>query len=39
MPFLFIEQLAVQTPQGAAAPDKGRMRVLLSIAGQWQGRK
>lgn len=39
MPFLFIEQLVVQTPQGAATPDGGRMRVLLSVAGQWQGQK
>ena len=39
MPFLFIEQLTLQTPQGGMAADSGRMRVLLSVSGQWQGRR
>lgn len=38
MPFLFIEQLVIQAPQ-SATPDSGRMRVLISVSGQWQGHK
>jgi general secretion pathway protein M len=39
MPFLFIDQLVVQAPQTAAAGQGGRMRVLMSVSGQWQGAK
>ena len=39
MPFLFIDQLVVQAPQAAADSNKGRMRVLLSVAGQWRDGK
>ncbi|KAA5603684.1 type II secretion system protein GspM [Blastochloris sulfoviridis] len=39
MPFLFVEQLVVQAPAGAAATPEGRMRVLLAVSGQWQGAK
>ena len=35
MPFLFIEQLVAQAPQ-AAAESNGRMRVVISVAGQWR---
>jgi general secretion pathway protein M len=38
MPFLFVDQLVVQTATGAAAGE-GRLRVLLSVSGQWQGAK
>ncbi len=37
MPFLFVDQLVVQAP--AAVAETGRMRVLLAVSGQWQGRK
>jgi general secretion pathway protein M len=38
MPFLFVDQLDVQAPQGAGTPDDpGRLRVMLGISGQWQG--
>jgi general secretion pathway protein M len=37
MPYLFIDQFVVQTP--SAAPESGRMRVLLAVSGQWQGRR
>ena len=38
MPFLFVDQLDVQAPQGAGAPDgAGRLRVMLGVSGQWQG--
>ena len=36
MPFLFIDQLTVQSPQSGEA-DGGRMRVLIGVSGLWQG--
>ena len=40
MPFLFIDQLVVQAPTtSTGGPDEGRMRLLLSVSGQWQGGK
>jgi general secretion pathway protein M len=39
MPFLFVDQLVVQAPVGSANAPGGKMRVLLSISGQWQGAK
>jgi len=38
MPFLFVDQLAVQTPANSAAGE-GRLRILLAVSGQWQGAK
>jgi general secretion pathway protein M len=38
MPFLFVDQLVVQAPQGGTGEEQGgRMRVLLGVSGQWQG--
>jgi general secretion pathway protein M len=37
MPFLFVEQLVVQAPAASATATEARMRVLLSIYGQWRG--
>ncbi len=37
MPFLFIDQLVVDAPETGA--EGGRLRVLLSISGQWLGGK
>jgi general secretion pathway protein M len=37
MPFLFIDQLVVQSP--TAASEGGKLRVLLVVSGQWQGAK
>lgn len=44
MPFLFVDQLEVQTQpagrgggEGGGEGDGGRLRVLLSVYGQWQG--
>jgi general secretion pathway protein M len=37
MPFLFVDQLVAQAPDSTAAG--GKMRVLLSVSGQWQGAK
>jgi general secretion pathway protein M len=38
MPFLFVDQLTVQGPSPAAASG-GKLRVLISVSGQWQGRQ
>ena len=37
MPFLLIDQLSVQAP--AAMTDDGKLRVLLTVSGQWQGER
>jgi general secretion pathway protein M len=37
MPFLFVEQLAVQAPTSSS--DEGKLRILLTVSGQWQGMK
>jgi general secretion pathway protein M len=39
MPFLFVDQLVVQTPAGFAASGEGRLRILLTVSGQWRGAK
>jgi general secretion pathway protein M len=37
MPFLFIDQLTVQTPTTSSG--EGKLRILLTVSGQWQGAK
>jgi general secretion pathway protein M len=37
MPFLFIDQVAVQGPANAGGTDRSRLRVVLSVSGQWRG--
>jgi general secretion pathway protein M len=39
MPFLFVDQLVVQTPAGFAASGEGKLRILLTVSGQWRGAK
>jgi general secretion pathway protein M len=39
MPFLFVDQLVVQAPAGLAASGEGKLRILLTVSGQWQGAK
>lgn len=39
MPFLFVDQLAAQTPASFAASGDGKLRILLAASGQWQGTK
>nr|WP_213773988.1 type II secretion system protein GspM [Bradyrhizobium sp. dw_78] len=39
MPFLFIDQLEVQTPLTASGSSSGRLRILLAVSGQWRGAK
>ena len=39
MPFLFVDQLVAQAPEGASSPLGGKLHVLISVSGQWQGAK
>jgi general secretion pathway protein M len=39
MPFLFIDQLVVQTPVTGPGSETGKLRVLLAVSGQWRGAK
>jgi general secretion pathway protein M len=39
MPFLFVDQLVVQTPASLAESRDGKLRILLAVSGQWQGAK
>ena len=39
MPYLFIDQLVLQSPPNFAASGEGRLRVLLTVSGQWQNPK
>lgn len=39
MPFLFIDQLVVQVPTGVGNANGAKMRVLISVSGQWQRAK
>lgn len=38
LPFLFVDQLHVQQPLTAAAGGAGRLTVLVTVSGQWQGK-
>jgi general secretion pathway protein M len=39
MPLLFVEQLVAEAPEGVAGAAGGKIRVLISVSGQWQGAK
>ena len=39
MPFLFVDQLVVEAPVSVAESGAGKLRVLLTVSGQWQGNK
>jgi general secretion pathway protein M len=39
MPFLFIDQLVVQAPSSFGTSADGKLRVLLTVSGQWKGGK
>jgi general secretion pathway protein M len=40
MPFLFVDQLVVQTPlNDSGAAENGKLRILLAVSGQWRGAK
>lgn len=35
-PFLFVDSLAIQSPQSVGDTDGGRMRVVIGVTGQWR---
>jgi len=37
MPFLFIDQLVVQSPVSAANSPAGKLRLLIRVSGRWRG--
>jgi general secretion pathway protein M len=39
MPYLFVEQMVAQSPQAISGQEGGRMRLLIGVAGRWQGEK
>jgi len=39
MPLLFVDQLVAEAPEGVAGAAGGKIRVLISVSGQWQGAK
>ena len=39
MPFLFIDQLVLQAPQAVGGAEAGRLRLLITVSGRWQGAK
>ena len=39
MPFLFIDQLVLQAPQAVGVTEAGRLRLLITVSGRWQGAK
>jgi general secretion pathway protein M len=39
MPHLFVDQIVVQAPSGSTDAPGSKMRVLLSVSGQWRGAK
>ncbi len=39
LPLLFVDQLVVQAPPAVVSTGQGRLRVLLTVTGQWQGGK
>ena len=39
IPFLFVDQLSVQAPVSFAASGDGKLRILISVSGLWQGAK
>ncbi len=36
MPYLFVENLAIQAPQAFGEAEGTPMRVLMQVSGQWQ---
>ena len=39
MPFLFVDQLVIQTPLAESGSGNGKLRILLTVSGQWRGAK
>ena len=36
MPYLFVDKLAIQSPEVFGEPESGRMRMTVGVVGQWQ---
>jgi general secretion pathway protein M len=36
-PFLFVDQLVVQSPVSAANSPAGKLRLLIRVSGRWRG--
>jgi general secretion pathway protein M len=39
MPFLFVDQLVAQGPAVPGTTPEGKLRILISVSGQWQASK
>ena len=39
MPYLFVDSLAIQSPQAFGEAETARMRVVIGVSGQWQARQ
>ncbi len=39
MPFLFVDKLSIQSPEDFGEPESGRMRMTVSVVGQWRRSK
>ncbi len=39
MPYLFVDNLAVQSPQAFGEAETARMRVVIGVSGQWQAKQ
>jgi general secretion pathway protein M len=39
MPFLWVDQLVVQAPASSTTTGEGKLRILLTVSGQWEGTK
>ena len=39
MPFLFVDKLSIQSPEDFGEPESGRMRMTVSVVGQWRPSK
>jgi general secretion pathway protein M len=36
MPYLFVDKLSIQSPEDFGEPESGRMRMTMSVVGQWR---
>jgi general secretion pathway protein M len=36
MPYLFVDKLSIQSPEDFGEPESGRMRMTISVTGQWR---
>jgi len=36
MPYLFVDKLSIQSPEDFGEQESGRMRMTISVTGQWR---